>query len=208
MIHSHAIVDEIDAIGRETNVWAFAHVMAGARVGDHCNIGDHAFIESGAVIGNNVTLKNHVLVWEGITIEDDVFVGPGVVFSNDRFPRSPRMPGAKRRYSTKENWLEPTRVGRGCSIGAAATICPGVELGDYSMVAAGSVVTKDVRPHSLVMGSPARHICDICTCGQRLSGSYLESDCSVCGEKAVARWDARKGKPVEIRMYGARLLLD
>ena len=99
MIHPKALVDDADAIGSGTNVWAFAHVMAGARVGHHCNIGDHAFVETGAIVGNNVTLKNHVLIWEGITIEDDVFVGPGVIFTNDRFPRSPRMSSAKQRYA-------------------------------------------------------------------------------------------------------------
>ncbi len=188
MIHSQAVVDDVDTIGSDTNVWAFAHVMAGARVGNHCNIGDHVFVEAGAVVGNNVTLKNNVLVWDGITIEDDVFVGPGVVFTNDRLPRSPRMQGAKQRYSQKSNWLETTLVRRGCSIGAGSTICPGIELGRYCMIAAGSVVTKDVKPYSLVMGSPARHVTDICSCGERLTGEYLRSDCTVCGETAAMRF--------------------
>lgn len=187
MIHPKAIVDDTAAMGLTTNVWAFAHVMAGACVGEHCNIGDHAFVESGAVVGNNVTLKNHVLVWEGISIEDDVFVGPGVTFTNDRFPRSPRMPAAKDRYSDKSNWLVKTVVRRGCAIGAAATICPGLELGAYSMVAAGAVVTRDVAPYSLVMGSPARHVDCVCSCGQKLSGYYLQTDCQICGETAGAR---------------------
>lgn len=191
MIHPQAIVDDADSIGEGTNVWAFAHVMAGARVGKRCNIGDHAFVESGAVVGNNVTLKNQTLVWEGITIEDDVFVGPRVVFSNDRYPRSPRMERSKVRYERKGNWLERTLVRRGCSIGAGATVCPGVELGCYSMVAAASVVTKDVRPYSLVMGTPARHVGDVCSCGQRLDGSYLETDCPACGETAAMRMSAQ-----------------
>jgi acetyltransferase-like isoleucine patch superfamily enzyme len=197
VIHKHAIVDDADAVGEGTNVWAFAHVMAGARVGRGCSIGDHAFIESGAVIGNNVTLKNQTLVWEGITIEDDVFVGPRVVFSNDRFPRSPRMERAKTRYAEKSNWLERTVVRRGCSIGAGATICPGIELGGFSMIAAGALVTKDVRPYSLVMGSPARHVGDVCSCGQRLSGSYLETDCSACGETPDQRFAAQEATTLE-----------
>lgn len=187
MIHPTALVDDPNAIGNETNVWAFAHVMAGARVGNHCNLGDNAFVEAGAVVGDNVTLKNNVLIWDGITIEDDVFVGPGVTFTNDRFPRSPRMPGAKQRYAEKSNWLVTTVIRRGCSIGAGATICPGLELGCYSMIAAGAVVTKDVEPHSLVMGSPGCCQGYVCSCGQKLAGHYLQSACESCGESAMAR---------------------
>ena len=192
MIHDKAIVDDIDAIGTDTNVWAFAHVMAGAKIGNHCNLGDHAFVEAGAIIGDNVTLKNGVLVWEGVVIEDDVFVGPRVTFTNDRFPRSPRMENVKPHYSKKSNWLVETIVRKGCSIGASATICPDVELGKYSMVAAGAVVTKDVEPFSLVMGSPARAVGYVCRCGQKLSGHYLNTDCTNCGETASMRDDEAK----------------
>ncbi len=187
MIHACALVDDPDAIAADTSVWAFAHVMAGARIGNRCNIGDHAFIEAGAVIGHNVTLKNCVMVWEGVTIEDDVFVGPAVVFTNDRFPRSPRAPQARQRYNDKSNWLETTVVQKGCSIGAASTIGPGLKLGRYSMIGAGSVVTKDVEPYCLVIGSPARPVDYVCSCGQRLSGHYLQTDCLTCGETAAAR---------------------
>lgn len=187
MIHPKALVDDPDSVGIDTNIWAFAHVMAGARIGNHCNVGDHAFVESGAVVGNNVTLKNSVLVWEGITIEDDVFVGPRVTFTNDRLPRSPRMPNAKHRYSDKSNWLQTTFVRHGCSIGAAATICPGVELGRYSLIGAGSVVTSDVEPYSLVIGSPAKHVSYVCRCGQKLTGHHLQTDCEVCGETSADR---------------------
>ena len=190
MIHPKALVDDVDAIGPETHVWAFAHIMAGARVGNHCSFGDHAFVESGAVVGDNVTVKNRVLIWEGITIEDDVFAGPGVIFTNDRFPRSPRSPGARQRYTDKSNWLQRTVVRQGCSIGAAATICPGIQLGRYSMVAAGSVVTADVEPYSLVMGSPARHVSYVCGCGRRIAGHYSQTDCTVCGETAASRADS------------------
>ncbi|QEG38984.1 N-acetyltransferase [Roseimaritima ulvae] len=187
MIHPQALVDDREAVGCETNVWAFAHIMSGARVGNHCNIGDHAFVESGAVVGNNVTIKNQVLIWEGITIEDDVFVGPGVIFTNDRYPRSPRMANARQRYADKAAWLQPTRVRRGASLGAAATICPGLELGHYCMVAAGAVVTQNVAAFSLVMGSPARQVHYVCSCGQKLAGHYLQSDCLHCGETATSR---------------------
>ena len=194
MIHPSALVDDANAIGSGTRVWAFAHVMSGARIGCDCNIGDHAFVESGAVLGDNVTIKNNVLVWEGITIEDDVFVGPGVVFSNDRFPRSPRAVVAQARYANKSTWLEETFVRRGCSIGAAATICPGIELGCYSMIGAGSVVTKNVEPYSLVVGSPAVAVGYVCSCGQRLGGHYLQNDCLACGETAAARGAPTKAK--------------
>ncbi len=187
MIHPKALVDDSEAIGCETNVWAFAHVMAGARIGDHCSVGDHAFVESGAVVGNRVTIKNSVLIWEGVVIEDDVFVGPAVVFTNDRFPRSPRAAIASSKYSVKSNWLEETLVRQGCSIGASATIGPGIVLGPYCMIGAGAVVTHDVEPYSLVVGAPARRIDSVCSCGQRLFGHYLRTDCMSCGESATSR---------------------
>lgn len=185
-IHSHALV-ETDEIGEGTSIWAFAHVMKGARIGSRCNIGDHAFIESGAVVGNNVTVKNQVLIWDGILIEDDVFVGPAVSFTNDRFPRSPRMPESQQRYAAKENWLSVTIVRHGCSIGAGAIICPGIELGRYSVVAAGAVVTRNVAPFSMVRGNPARHCQFVCTCGQPLGGEWEKTECEKCGESGCDR---------------------
>jgi len=186
MIHPNALV-ESDCIGEGTNVWAFAHVMSGAKIGSRVNIGDHAFVESGAVVGDNVTLKNQVCVWEGITIEDDVFVGPRVTFTNDRLPRSPRMAAVVERYASKQNWLQQTTVQRGCSIGAAATICPGITLGAFSMIAAGSVVTKDVPPFALVRGNPAIPVAHVCSCGQKLQGNFDETNCVYCGESGEQR---------------------
>lgn len=186
MIHAKALVETTD-IGSETNVWAYAHVMSGARIGQRVNIGDHAFIESGAVIGDNVTVKNGVFVWDGIRIEDDVFIGPRVTFTNDRTPRSPRMLSVRQRYSQRDNWLVPTTVRRGCSIGAAATICPGVELGEFSMIGAGAVVTRDVPPFALVLGTPATRVGDVCSCGQKLADTYDSCDCLKCGETAAER---------------------
>jgi UDP-2-acetamido-3-amino-2,3-dideoxy-glucuronate N-acetyltransferase len=185
-IHPHALV-ETDEIGEGTAIWAFAHVMQGARIGSACNIGDHAFIESGAIIGSRVTIKNQVLIWEGLTIEDDVFIGPRVSFTNDRFPRSPRMAEVRSRYQSKENWLSPTRVRQGCSIGAGAIICPGLELGRYCVIGAGAVVTKSVPAYTLVVGNPARPIGDVCSCGQRLAAAWNESRCDQCGETGCAR---------------------
>jgi len=180
--HPTALV-ESEAIGEGTRIWAYAHVLRGARVGANCNIGDHAFVESGAVLGNNITLKNHVCVWEGITLEDDVFVGPHVAFTNDRYPRSPRMPQVHQRYAEKDRWLVKTVVEQGCSIGANATILPGVRLGRYCVVAAGAVVTKDVEPFALMIGTPARRVGTVCICGQPLALPEEERRCPQCAQQ-------------------------
>ena len=177
-VHSTAIV-ESDLIGAGTRVWAYAHILPGAQVGTNCNVGDHAFIESGAKVGDNATIKNHVCIWEGVTIEDDCFIGPHVVFTNDLYPRSPRMTEASARYESRDGWLVATVVEQGCSIGANATILPGVRLGAYSMIAAGSTVTRDVKPHALMMGSPAKQVGVVCRCGRKLVS--LDQPCPDCG---------------------------
>jgi acetyltransferase-like isoleucine patch superfamily enzyme len=159
-VHDLALC-ESDDIGARTRVWAFAHVMKGARIGADCNVGDHAFVEGGAVIGDRVTVKNCVLVWDRVAIEDDVFLGPNVVFTNDRVPRAAFK-------KPPETWL-PTRVRRGASIGANATIVCGVTIGTGAFVGAGSVVVRDVPDHALVVGNPARRIGWICACGERLA---------------------------------------
>lgn len=133
------------AIGPRTRVWAFAHVLAGASIGADCNICDHTFIEGGARVGDRVTLKCGVQLWDGVTLEDDVFVGPNATFTNDPFPRSRRRPEKFAR----------TVVRAGASIGANATILPGVTVGARAMVGAGAVVTRDVPPLAIVVGNPA-----------------------------------------------------
>lgn len=180
-VHPAALV-ESQSVGAGTRVWAFAHILAGAQVGTNCNVGDHAFIESGARVGDNVTVKNHVCIWEGVTIEDDCFLGPHVMFTNDPYPRSPRMQEVVERYSQRENWLLPTVVERGCSIGANATILPGIRLGEYSMVAAGAIVTHDVKPYALVVGTPARQVGIVCRCGARIEDNSSAS-CTGCGSQ-------------------------
>ncbi len=144
-VHQRALC-ESDDVGPRTRIWAFAHVLKGAHIGADCNICDGVFVEDGVVVGNRVTVKCGVQLWKGVRLEDDVFVGPNATFTNDRFPRS-------------RQWLEehPSTVVRtGASIGANATILPGLEIGQGAMVGAGAVVTRSVPPHAVVVGNPAR----------------------------------------------------
>ncbi len=182
-IHPTALV-ESDLVAENTRIWAFVHILKDVKIGNNCNIADHGYIETGAIIGNNVTLKNNVCVWEGVVIEDDVFIGPNVTFTNDRFPRSPRMDAVSLRYMDKKNWLLKTLVGKGSSIGASATVICGVTIGCYSMIAAGATVTRDVAPFALVVGSPARQIGYVCRCGQRMGSKFPDSGCRTCGTPA------------------------
>ncbi len=180
-IHPQAIC-ESDSVGAGTRIWAFAHVMRGAVVGADCNLGDGAFVESGAVLGNRVTLKNQVMVWDGVTIGDDAFVGPGVIFTNDRFPRSPRMERVKERYSDPERWRSATYIARGASLGAGAVILPRVKIGEFAMVGAGAVVTRDVKPFQLVAGNPAVSRGWVCHCGMRLNVDLVCEACQAAYE--------------------------
>jgi acetyltransferase-like isoleucine patch superfamily enzyme len=180
--HPAALVDDA-TIGEGTRVWAFAHVLSGARIGRNCNIGDHCFVEGGACIGNGVTIKNGVEVWEGVEIRDGVFVGPNVVFTNDRTPRSPRAAVAAVRYQNKD-WLERTVVEEGASLGANSTILCGLRIGKSAMVAAGAVVTRDVPAHGLVAGVPARMTGWVCACGARVQPDAKRmADCKECGTR-------------------------
>jgi len=143
--HDQALV-ESDHIGERTKVWAFAHILPRAKVGSDCNICDHVFIENDVVVGNRVTIKCGVQVWDGVRIEDDVFIGPNATFTNDRFPRSKRQPS---------EFLN-TVVRCGASVGANATILPGLSIGKHAMIGAGAVVTRDVPPNAIVVGNPAK----------------------------------------------------
>ncbi len=175
-VHPSALC-EAQGVGEGTRVWAFAHVMDGARVGRDCNICDGAFIESGAGIGDRVTVKNGAMVWDGVTVEDDVFLGPGMLFTNDRYPRSGRMLEASKRYRDAANWLTPTTVRRGASIGAGAVIVCGVTIGRFAVVGAGALVTRDVPDYRLVVGRPATPAGWMCACGLPLDDNLTCAEC-------------------------------
>lgn len=182
-IHRTSIV-ETPLVGQDTRIWAFTHVMENVTIGVNCNIGSHCFIESGAVIGNNVTLKNGNMIWMGVTLEDGVFVGPGVLFTNDLYPRSPRLAQARERYQSDE-WLVATRVQQGASIGAGAVILAGITVGTYALVAAGALVTRNVPPHAMVVGSPAEIRGWVCECGQPLKLQDGFTTCDNCHSSFV-----------------------
>ena len=177
--HPQAIV-ETKHIGKGTRVWAFAHVLPNAAVGEDCNICDHVFIENDVRVGNRVTIKCGVQLWDGVTLEDDVFVGPNATFTNDPFPRSRKHPVEFPR----------TVVRRGASIGANATILPGLTIGQNAMVGAGAVITRDVPPNAIVVGNPARIV------------GYVDTPRDTVVTPRVA---AEEQKLRELRVNGARL---
>ncbi|MBN2562056.1 MAG: N-acetyltransferase [Phycisphaerae bacterium] len=176
-------VNESEQVGRGSRIWGFAHVMKGAVVGEECNIGGHCFVESGAVLGRGVIVKNGVSLWEGVVLEDFVFVGPNAVFTNDRFPRSRHLAAAAPRYEDK-SWLEKTVVRTGATIGANVTVVCGITIGRYATIAAGAVVTRDVPDFRIVAGCPARPVGFVCMCGLRLRDG-VGPCCSGCGRVYV-----------------------
>jgi len=175
-VHPTAVVEEGATIGEGTRIWHFAHIRSGARIGRNCNIGKGVYVDVGVEIGDRVKIQNFVSVYRGVKIEDDVFLGPHATLTNDLYPRS-----------FNEDWeVVPTIIKRGASIGANATIVCGVTIGEYAMVGAGAVVTKDVPPHALVYGNPARVRGFVCYCGRPLDLSNpvaVRGDCVVfrCG---------------------------
>jgi len=163
-VHPNALCESTE-VGANTRIWPFAHVMKGATLGSDCNICDHVFVESDVHIGNAVTIKLGVELCAGVTLEDYVFVGPQVAFTNDLWPRV--------EFKTPPEEFLPTRVCRGASIGGNVTIICGVTIGTYAFVGAGAVVTADVPAYSLVVGNPARHVGWICACTKRLPDSLV-----------------------------------
>ena len=167
--HEKALVGKKAQIGEKTRIWAFTNIQDGAVIGRGCNICDGCFIESGVVLGNDVTLKNGISVFEGVTIEDDVFCGMNCAFINDRHPRSHR----------KDPWLlEKTLIKKGATIGANATILCGITVEEYAVVGAGSVVSKDVAPYTIVVGNPSGLKGYACQCGRTLEKN-LKCSCGL-----------------------------
>ncbi|HEX9653678.1 MAG TPA: Gfo/Idh/MocA family oxidoreductase, partial [bacterium] len=163
-VHPTAIVDEGAEIGKGSKIWHFSHISGGAKIGERCNLGQNVYVAKGVMIGNNVKIQNNVSVYEGVVLEDDVFCGPSMVFTNVKNPRSavPR--------NTPKDYL-PTLVKKGASLGANSTVVCGVTIGENAFVAAGAVVAGDVAPHALVAGVPAKQIGWMCSCGIRLRES-------------------------------------
>jgi UDP-2-acetamido-3-amino-2,3-dideoxy-glucuronate N-acetyltransferase len=179
LVHESSYVDEGATVGRGTRIWHFCHVNRGAVIGERCSLGQNVVVMPGTSLGNNVKVQNNVSIYEGVECEDDVFLGPSMVFTNVSNPRS---------HVSRKHEYRRTLVKRGASIGANATIVCGHTLGEYCFVGAGAVVTRDVPAYALVAGVPARVIGWVCQCGERLplsaelSGTR-EVRCSTCAEQ-------------------------
>jgi acetyltransferase-like isoleucine patch superfamily enzyme len=167
-VHPTAEVQTKD-IGEDTVIWQNSIILKGARIGINCNINAHCFIENDVLLGNSVTIKSGVYIWDGIHIEDNVFIGPNATFTNDMLPRSKQYPQKPLK----------TYIEKGASIGAGAVILAGIRIGCYAMIGAGSVVTKNIPPHTLWFGNPARMKGYVCVCGQRVTDVFI---CSKCGK--------------------------
>ena len=173
--HETAVIDEGCVIGRGTRIWHFTHIMKDAVIGERCNLGQNVVVSPGVILGNNVKVQNNVSIYTGVICEDDVFLGPSMVFTNITNPRSAII--RRDRYVT-------TMVRRGASIGANATIVCGNEIGAYSLIGAGAVITKDVMPYALVMGNPGRQAGWVSEYGHRLAfGNDGIAVCPESGEK-------------------------
>lgn len=173
--HASAVIDDGCEIGEGTRIWHFSHIMSGSRVGKNCNFGQNVVISPGVVIGDNVKIQNNVSVYTGVELEDDVFCGPSMVFTNVINPRS---------HVSRKHEYRRTLVRRGASIGANATVVAGVTLGKYCFIGAGAVVTRDVPDYALIVGVPAKQIGWVCNCGQRLAGTVALT-CAACGKQYV-----------------------
>lgn len=171
-IHESAYVDAGAQLGPGTKVWHFCHVMPGAVIGADCSLGQNTVVMNGTRLGRNVKVQNNVSIYEGVELEDDVFCGPSMVFTNVLNPRS---------HVSRKHEYRRTLVRRGASIGANATIVCGLTLGEYCMVGAGAVVTRDVPAYALVTGVPARRAGWVCACGTALRLDAGQARCTACG---------------------------
>lgn len=184
--HESAYIDDGCTIGSNTRIWHFSHIMSGAVVGENCNIGQNVVVSPKVTIGNNVRIQNNVSVYEGVIVEDDVFLGPSMVFTNVINPRS----AVSRKHEYRK-----TLVRKGASIGANATIVCGVELGEYCFIGAGAVVTKNVPAYALLVGNPARQIGWMSEHGVRLN--FDADGLAVCGETGI-RYEMRNNSVAKL----------
>jgi UDP-2-acetamido-3-amino-2,3-dideoxy-glucuronate N-acetyltransferase len=195
-VHESSYVDDGCEIGPDTKIWHFSHVMSGARIGRGCNIGQNVVISPRVVVGDNVKIQNNVSVYTGVTLEDDVFCGPSMVFTNVINPRS---------HVSRKDEYRDTLVRRGASLGANSTVVCGYTIGRYAFVGAGAVVTKDVPDYALIVGNPGRVVGWMCQCGVKLASTPQaprEARCAACGASYVAAGPmSLRGAP---RAEGAR----
>lgn len=186
-VHPTAVVDQPCEIGEGTKIWHFSHVMTHSKIGKSCILGQNVHVASDVRMGNNVKIQNNVSVYTGVELEDDVFCGPSMVFTNVVNPRS---------HVIRKHEYQRTLVKRGASLGANATIVCGVTIGRYAFVAAGAVVTHDVPDYALVMGVPGKHVGWMCQCGERLSSLGEVLHCSACG----AEFEEREGRIIPVKV--------
>src|SRR5579863_1298012 len=169
--HPTAVIDDGCEIGDGTKIWHFTHIMSNAKIGERCNLGQNVMVASGVIVGNNVKVQNNVSIYTGVILEDDVFCGPSMVFTNVINPRS---------HIIRRHEYKPTLVKRGATLGANSTVICGVTVGLYAFVAAGAVVTRNVPDYALMAGVPARQIAWVCYCGIRLQASNGLATCNEC----------------------------
>lgn len=185
--HATAVIDEGCTIGKGSKIWHFSHIMPGCTIGERCNIGQNVVISPGVILGNNVKVQNNVSIYEGVTCDDDVFLGPSMVFTNVTNPRS---------AVNRRGQYSKTHVGRGASIGANATIVCGHDIGEFAFIGAGAVVTKTVAPYALVVGNPARQMGWMSEFGHRLELKN-DGDISECPESRE-KYRLEKGRVVKL----------
>ena len=181
--HESAYVDQPCTIGRGTKIWHFSHIMSGCEIGENCNIGQNVVISPNVKLGKNVKIQNNVSIYTGVVCEDDVFLGPSAVFTNIKNPRS---------HIIRKSEYKNTLLKKGATIGANSTIVCGTTLGQYCLIAAGSVSTKDVKDYALMIGNPARHKGWVCQCGEVIIHEVIQTSatekthtCKSCGTKYI-----------------------
>jgi UDP-2-acetamido-3-amino-2,3-dideoxy-glucuronate N-acetyltransferase len=182
-VHPTAVVDEPVDIGEGTQIWHFSHIMSDSGIGENCIIGQNVFIGSGVILGSNIKVQNNVSIYNGVILEDDVFCGPSMVFTNVFNPRS---------FISRKKEFRKTVVGKGATIGANATIICGNKIGKYAFIGAGSVVTKDIPDYTLVYGNPGKVKGWVCQCAEEIVFRFGKAKCQACGKRYAKDRDVVK----------------